>query len=190
VSDLYDLLTAVRSHYVEQFVKALEEMRSKGHVLIVEPPMLDAEGELAREGALNLPGRFDLVLQEDDRSSPSMFSPERMLEFQAMAFAGGGMQIEIGPFSWDGVLLTIDGPPQAIAASLAEWFNHAIAAPDDVSIDGIQHAAHFLSDPVVEGETSLVQADFGTVDVDIVIDLLDRLRLAGATRVELSLPTG
>jgi hypothetical protein len=35
-----------------------------------------------------------------------------------------------------------------------------------------------------------VQADLGTADVDVVIDLLDRIRLAGATRVEFSLPVG
>ena len=43
---------------------------------------------------------------------------------------------------------------------------------------------------VIEGATSLVQADLGTADVDVLIDLFDRLRLAGATRVELSLPPG
>ena len=54
--------------------------------------------------------------------------------------------------------------------------------------DGIQRAAHFLSDPEVDGRTSLVQADFGTVDVHIVMALFDQLRLAGASRVELGLP--
>ena len=65
-----------------------------------------------------------------------------------------------------------------------------MCAPEGVTEDDIQHAAHFLSDPVVEGATSLAQADFGTADVDVVIDHFDRLRLAGATRVEHSLPPG
>jgi hypothetical protein len=33
-----------------------------------------------------------------------------------------------------------------------------------------------------------VQADLGTVDVDLMIYLIDQLRLAGASRVELGLP--
>ena len=74
------------------------------------------------------------------------------------------------------------------SAALAEWFENAIGAPDGVKHDEIQRAAHFLSDPVVEGRTSLVQADFGTADVHVVMALFDTLRLAGAYRVEFGLP--
>jgi hypothetical protein len=94
----------------------------------------------------------------------------------------------VAPFQWDNVRIAIEGEPRAIAAALAEWFDGALAAPDDVREDEIQRAAHFLSDPVVEGLTSLVQADLGTVDVHIVMALFDVLRLAGASRVELGLP--
>jgi len=113
-----------------------------------------------------------------------------MLEFEPIAFQGGGLHIVIAPFSWDGARIAIDGDPPAIAAALAGWFDNAIGAPEGIDEDGLQHAAHFLSDPVVEGATSIVQADLGTADVDVVIDLLDRIRLAGATRVEFSLPVG
>jgi len=188
VSDLFELLSSIRSHYVDQFEKALGELRAGGHGLIIEPPMLNEQGELAREGALNLPARFDLAVQEGDTASPSMFSPGKMLEFEPVAFEGGGLSIVISPFSWDGVQIAIDGEAAAVAAALADWFENAIAAPEGVPEDGLQHAAHFLSDPRVEGGTTLAQADLGTVDVDVVVDLFDRMRFAGAARVELSLP--
>ena len=44
--------------------------------------MLNDAGELAREGVLNLGGRYDLAVQDGDSASPSMFSPGRMLEFE------------------------------------------------------------------------------------------------------------
>lgn len=188
MSDLFSLLGDIRDNYVGQFELALQELREKGTIVLVEPPVLNDAGELAREGMLDLGARYDLAVQEGDSASPSMFSPARMLDFPPISFQGGGLLIEMAPFSWDGVRIAIDGNPMSVAAALKGWFENAIGAPEGVDIDGLQHAAHFLSDPVVEGQTSVVQCDLGTADVDVVIDLFDRIRLAGATRVELSLP--
>lgn len=188
MSDLFDLLTDIRTHYVDQFEKALGDLRAEGSSLIIEPPILNEAGEMAREGVLNIGARYDLAIQEGDSATPSMFAVGRMLEFEALVFEGGGLRIVIAPFMWDGVRIAIDGDVAKISAAMADWFEGAICAPEGVDVDGIQHAAHFLSDPVIEGETAMFQADLGTVDVDVVIDLFDRARLAGATRVELSLP--
>jgi hypothetical protein len=188
MADLVKMLTQVRDHYVDMFEAALQELREKGHTLIIEPPMVNESGQLAREGALNLGARHDLALLEGDSATPSMFSPSRMLRFEPESFHGAGLNIVIAPFQWDNVRIAIDGDPAAIAAALAEWFENAIGAPDGVKHDEIQRAAHFLSDPVVEGRTSLVQADFGTADVHVVMALFDTLRLAGAYRVEFGLP--
>ena len=188
MTDLNDLHTQVRTHYVNMFEAALAELREKGHTLIVEPPMVDADGQLAREGALNLGARYDLALVEGEGATPSAFSPSKMLNFSAEAFHGAGLNIVIAPFQWDNVRIAIEGEPKTIAAALAEWFEGAISAPNDIKEDGIQRAAHFLSDPEVEGRTSIVQADFGTVDAHIVMALFDALRLAGANRVEFGLP--
>ena len=190
MSDLFSLLADIRTNYVGQFEQALRDLREQGRTVMIEPPMLDDQGELAREGVLNLGARYDLAVVEGESASPSMFSPGRMLEFEPIAFQGGGLHIVIAPFSWDGARIAIVGDPPALAAALAGWFDNAIGAPEGIDEDGLQHAAHFLSDPVVEGATSIVQADLGTADVDVVIDLLDRIRLAGATRVEFSLPVG
>lgn len=190
MSALFNLLTSIRATYVEQFDKALQELRDKGHAVIVEPPMLDERGELAREGVLNLAGRYDFAVQDGESAGPSLFSPARMLSFDPVGFQGGGLEIVVAPFSWDAVRIAIDGETKAIAAALGEWFENAIGAPEGVDVDGLQYAAHFLSDPDVAGGTSVCQADLGTADIEILIDLFDRLRLAGATRVELSLPTG
>lgn len=188
MADLVKMLTQVRDHYVDMFEAALQELGEKGHRLIIEPPMVNESGQLAREGALNLGARHDLALLEGDSATPSMFSPSRMLRFEPESFHGAGLNIVIAPFQWDNVRIAIDGDPAAIAAALAEWFENAIGAPDGVKHDEIQRAAHFLSDPVVEGRTSLVQADFGTADVHVVMALFDTLRLAGAYRVEFGLP--
>ena len=188
MTDLNELISQVRTHYVGMFEGALAELREKGNKLIVEPPMVDEAGALARHGALNLGARYDLALVEGEGATPSAFSPSKMLNFTAEGFHGAGLDIVIAAFQWDNVRITIDGEPKAIAAALAEWFEGAIAAPDDIKEDGIQRAAHFMSDPEVDGRTSIVQADFGTVDAHIVMALFDALRLAGASRVELGLP--
>jgi len=190
VTELVDLLSAIRTHYVGMFEAALEELRGKGHRLIIEPPMLNEAGQLAREGELNLGARYDLAIAEGDMATPSMFSPSRMLEFEPASFEGGGLSIVLAPFQWDNVRMAIDGDPAAIAGALGEWFEQALAAPDDVTEDGLQRAAHFLSDPVVEGGASLVMADLGTLDVHVLIELFDRLRDAGVSRIELGLADG
>lgn len=188
MTDLNELLAQVRDHYVNMFEAALAELREKGHTLIVEPPMVDEAGQLVREGALNLGARYDLALVEGEGATPSAFAPSKMLNFTAEAFHGAGLDIVIAPFQWDNVRIAVDGEPKAIAAALAEWFEGALSAPTDIAEGTIQRAAHFLSDPEVEGPTSIVQADLGTVDTHIVMALFDALRLAGANRVEFSLP--
>ncbi len=188
MTDLNDLLTHVRNHYVDMFEAALDELRGKGHTLIVEPPVVDEAGQLVREGALNLGARYDLALVEGEGATPSAFSPSKMLNFTAEAFHGAGLDIVISPFQWDNARIAIDGEPKTISVALAEWFEGALSAPGEIEEGGIQRAAHFLSDPDVAGRTSIVQADFGTVEVHIVMALFDTLRLAGASRVEFGLP--
>ncbi|MEZ6029146.1 MAG: hypothetical protein R3C46_05290 [Hyphomonadaceae bacterium] len=190
MADLVQMLTQVRAHYVDMFETALKELRDKGHRLIIEPPAVDEAGQLAREGVLDLGMRYDLALEEDGAATPSQFSPSRMLKFEPEAFHGAGLNIVLEPFRWDEARLVIEGDPDAVAAALKDWFENAIAAPDDVREDEIQRAAHFLSDPEVAGRTTLVQADLGTVDVHVVIALFDELRLAGASRVEVGMAEG
>ncbi len=190
VDDLHKLLTSVRTHYVGMFENALKELREKGHKLIVEPPMVDEAGALAREGVFNAGSRHDLAIEENGAATPSMFQPGKMLKFEPVAFHGAGLNIAVSPFRWDGVQIAIDGDPVKVAAILADWFENALCAPEGVAEDGLQHAAHFISDPVVDGGTSIVQADLGTVDVALVIYLIDQLRLAGASRVEVGMAEG
>ena len=45
MTDLNDLLTHVRNHYVDMFEASLAEMREKGYTLIIEPPVVDDAGE-------------------------------------------------------------------------------------------------------------------------------------------------
>lgn len=190
MDDLNKLLTSVRDHYVGMFENALNELREKGHRLIIEPPMVDEAGELAREGVFNVGSRYDLAIEENGAATPSMFEPSKMLKFEPVSLHGGGLNISIAPFRWDGVTIAIHGDPVKVAAVLAEWFENALCAPEGVAEEGLQHAAHFMSDPLVDGETTTVQADLGTVDVDVVIYLIDQLRLAGAHRVEVGMAEG
>lgn len=190
MDDLHKMLSSVRAHYVDMFEAALNELRGKGHKLIIEPPAVDEAGELAREGVLNVGLRYDLAIEENGSATPSMFEPNKMLKFEPVSFHGGGLNIAVSPFRWDAVNIAIHGDPAKVAAVLAEWFENALCAPEGIAQDGLQHAAHFISDPVVEGETTTVQADLGTVDVDLVIYLIDQLRLAGAHRVEVGLAEG
>lgn len=188
MADLEKMLTQVRDHYVGMFEAALNELRGKGHALIIEPPAVNEAGELAREGVLDIGMRYDLAIEEDGAATPSQFAPSKMLKFGPESFFGAGLNIVLAPLRWDEAHLAIEGEPKAIAAALKEWFESALAAPDDVKQDEIQRAAHFLSDPEVEGTTTRVQADFGTADAYVVMALFDTLRLAGASRVELGLP--
>ena len=126
MDDLQQLLTNVRTHYVDQFANALAELRGKGHKLIIEPPMVDEAGGLAREGALNLGSRYDLAIEENDAATPSMFQPGKMLRFEPVAFHGAGLNIVVTPFQWDNVRIAIDGDAAIIARVLSAWFENAL----------------------------------------------------------------
>jgi hypothetical protein len=127
VDDLQKLLTNVRAHYVDMFENALKELREKGHRLIIEPPMVDEAGDLAREGVLNVGSRYDLAIEENGAATPSMFQPSKMLKFEPAAFHGG-LNIVVSPFQW----MMCASPPmecRTVAAVLAGG-SRTICAPE------------------------------------------------------------
>lgn len=188
MSDLVELLTAIRSHYLGIFDEALDALRAEGRTFVVEPALLDAQGDVVREGALDTGARCDVLVMVDGKPTPTTLSADRMLQFEPASFTGGGLTVVISPFTWDNARIAIDCEPQAAAKVLADWFEEAFSERDGADDQSLLGVAHEISDPVVEGATSIVLIDFGSLDTAVVIDLFDRLGAVGASRVELSLP--
>ena len=100
----------------------------------------------------------------------------------------GHLRFILSPFTWDNARIAIDCEAQAAAKVLADWFEEAFSERGGADNQSLLGVAHEISDPLVEGATSIALIDFGSVDIALVIDLFDRLGAAGASRVELSLP--
>ena len=122
MADLVKMLTQVRDHYVDMFEAALQELREKGHTLIIEPPMVNEAGELAREGALNLGSRArPRPAGRRQRNAQHVLAQPKMLRFEPEAFHGAGLNIVVAPFQWDNVRIAIDG--DAVKPSPPRWPN-------------------------------------------------------------------
>ncbi len=188
MSDLVELLTAIRSHYLGLFCEALDALRAEKRTFIVEPALLDAQGDVVREGLLDTGARCDVLVMVGDTLTPTTLSADRMLQFEPASFTGADLTVVISPFTWDNARIAIDCEAQAAAKVLADWFEEAFSERGSANNQSLLGVAHEISDPLVEGATSIALIDFGSVDIALVIDLFDRLGAAGASRVELSLP--
>ena len=188
MSDLVELLSAIRSHYLGIFGEALDALRAESRAFIVEPALLNAQGDVVREGALDTGARCDVLVMVGDTLTPTTLSADRMLQFEPASFTGAGLTVVISPFTWDNARIAVDCEAQAAAKVLADWFEEAFSERGGADNQSLLGVAHEISDPVVEGATTIAQIDLGSLDIALVIDLFDRLGAAGASRVELSLP--
>lgn len=178
----------MRGVYLRRLVACLDDLRREGSAFFAEAAMPAADG-LAREGPLSLPFRCDaLVVSRDGKSvKPTLFEVERHLDFSPQEFEGGGVEILLSSCHWEAVQLTIWGEPARVAAATKAWFEAAFEPPEQRDEDQIQEVAHDISGFVANDEITTFVADFGTMPVAQVFALFDRLRDAGATRVELSM---
>src|SRR5689334_17750929 len=104
MSDLAELLGAVRAHYLEHFREAIEEhVADLGQKVIPEAPLLDAAGEVVREGTLQLPYRVDLAIVRDAECVESqLVDTPTLLSFDPVEFSWeGGLRVELAAFQWN-----------------------------------------------------------------------------------------
>jgi hypothetical protein len=188
MSGLGELLQGVRAFYLGRLREALEECEvDTSQQAIAEAPLLDAAGEVLREGALRLPVRVDLAIVRDAESIDSLtIDTEGMLSFDAVRFTWEeSLEVELAPFQWNMCPLALaPAPSLEQLAPLAQWFERWFEEREDVD-PPFFGCVHYLSDPEEEEGECRLALDLGSAPVAAFEQLLDACRSAGATRVRI-----
>ncbi len=67
-----ELLEKIRDYYLTRFEEEISERQNAGLQIILEPELLDKNGNLACTGSFNSPYRNDLVIVENGKAIDSI----------------------------------------------------------------------------------------------------------------------
>jgi hypothetical protein len=180
------LLYPVRDAYIARFEAFLRELRGRTRSFIVEPEMRDSGGGVSRRGALGTITRHDVIGRMPYGSIKAFaVDSDRLVEFPRARFDEDGVDLGVSPFLWENMQVWADGPSDAVCRALSLWFGAAATPAAGCSHQEIQGVAHFISDPIIEGEFTTCVIDLGSAPVEAVMALLGYLWRAGARRVDL-----
>jgi hypothetical protein len=184
------LLDDIRDKYLTQFQECIAYVKENGMEAMCEAAYRDEDGALAREGTLSLPMRLDVVGVADGEAKDTIrVDSTAMLAFEPIDFEwSGGLPTLLAPFHWDGCHVRATGiRKNADWSHLRGWFDRWFDGEDtrQPDADGLCGVIHFLSDPKQEGAATTFEVDFGSAPVEAFEELLDALRDAGATKIEI-----
>ncbi len=174
-----DLLSAIRAHYVKQLAEASRKVPG-----LVEPVFRNADGSLALQGMLQLPGRADFV--PAGAGEPQSVDADSRLTFGPMEVRHLSCAIIFEPFTWDWAVVVVQGVALTeISAIVHSWFYRWFDAEDTKSADadGLFGVVHFASDPVVREGAVETTLDLGSAPVAALQDFLKLLAERGATHI-------
>lgn len=180
-----EIIEAVRELYVAQVAETVAGFSEDTHV--VEPVLLDAEGDVAVEGPLRLPFRADYASLETGQLES--FAAPREIRFEPFSFELGDTEIVVAPFAWDYAAVRVSGAWDGLAKRLfTDWHRRAFgdgAADDDIDLHNVIHVA---STPEVDDGGYAFEADFGTAPASTVSDLLLALLANAPERIAIGMP--
>ncbi len=181
---LGELLERLRGVYVDRLAAAIAA--SPGAT--PEPVLRSEDGAVARRGTLSLGLRADLVREAGGADETVSVLSTALARFEPLRFEWNGVPIEIRPFFWDALLLTLVGIPTAVPFdALCAWYEHWFAADGATAHDGaVAHVVHFMSDPVATSDGCELELDLGSAPVEAFEELLDAATSLGPLRLTLS----
>jgi hypothetical protein len=184
------LLDQIRDKYLTEFQECIAYVKENGMEAMCEAAYRDENGALAREGTLSLPMRLDVVeVAKGEAKDTIRVDSDSMLSFEPFDFKwSGGLPTRLAPFHWDGCHVRAKGIPTGTDWSrLRDWFDRWFDGEDtrQPDADGLCGVIHFLSDPKQAGAATTFEVDFGSAPVEAFEELLDALRDAGATKIEI-----
>ena len=183
-----ELISAIRQPYVSLLADTVA-----ARDCVAEPPLMDEDGELVLDGALNTGCRLDLVVTNEDGADEILrIDSSTQMDFDPLEFEIDAMRVTVMPFAWDWVAVDVEGLSwERTQEVLHDWFMRWFDEDDSNSLEepGLLGVVHFVSDPVEDDEGRFsVTADLGSAPVEVIDDLLFRLLDAGASGVSVGQP--
>ena len=188
-----ELLARVRTSYVDSFARRLASAsRAAGERLIPEVTVCQADGEVARAGALDLPRRADACVFADEVIAGLVhFDSEEMLAFEPLSLVwGDGLDVDLYPFTWDACELRFTPPEDDDLGPLVAWFRRWFDEGDERALTnefpgGVVHS---LSEPVEDGDSWIIVVDLGSARLRAFEELLDAISAMGRPRLVVGRP--
>ncbi len=173
-----ELLARIRTTYVEEFARRLEQAGREGQGrLLPEAALCRPDGGLALAGALELPQRVDAcAFSEGEAASVLSFGSERMLTFDPLTLVWGDhLDVELHPFTWDDCELRFAPPSDGDLGALTRWFRHWFDEADEraQTNEFPGNVVHSFSGPSDEDGIWAVAIDLGSARIKAFEELLD-----------------
>lgn len=184
---LETVLDRVRDLHVTNFVNALALVEGDGTAVLPEVVRRDEQGNVLRDGVLNLPSRHDFSCKSEightNRDLPSL----ELLDFEPVDLnLNDSVRLHINPILWDKLQISFDtgdDPKRLLRLRLwfLEWFLPR-KYEYEATISGVVHS---LTGPKRDGETWHICVDMGTAPALAFTELLSALASRGVSRMTL-----
>ncbi|MDX2110815.1 MAG: hypothetical protein SFY80_11295 [Verrucomicrobiota bacterium] len=192
------LLDNIRNNHLESFAEKLDSLDDEGLSFDPEVALVDDSGALTLDGALALPRRVDVevedpetgVFEELDIPSDKLYAfPPITVDWTAH------MRVVFSPFRWEACRVTAEGILSGHNLDdLKQWYlnwfdveDNELPEDEDGECDGFHEVVHSLSDPVMEESMLSFEVDLGSAPIEAFDGLLDALSAMGARQVKLTL---
>jgi hypothetical protein len=172
VATLGALAARVREHFLDQFRDFVEQQMKACTVGRAEVKLGGVSGMYRTAYCVDF-------LSNDGQVRLIECAPERHLAFDRLVADHGRLTLEVDALHWDDVVLRHDLaelPTGVVDAWFDRWYG-----PDDRTTEMI----HSLS-----VTPRLISVDFGTAPVGALLEMIDLLEKAGATRLQIGAGRG
>lgn len=189
-----DILGKVREHYLKHFRDILRERRREPQSHLVVEPIVKMGGVTPlREGALGLPRRLDLVVQNEEGAAQVAIQTRHGILMEPIDFAWTrATMVHIHPFRWEECPIRVPG---YIAdeqwGPLLNWFDKWFDEFENrVSLSkDVHEVIHGLSDPMFgDDDTTTVVIDLGSATLEGFEEMLDAFAEMETTSIHIGLP--
>lgn len=183
IMTLAEFFADIREPYVSKLAEAVAAVDAH-----VEPALRKADGSLALDGHFRQPFRADFIPKGGDGRSV-MVSSDKCLNFEPIVVDVDSCHVEIQPFVWDWVELSVEGISGKAVISVGKaWFPCWFDSDDTNEADeqGLYGVVHYIGDPKAIDEGFELTIDMGSAPPEALEDLITRLAQAGAKRMTLS----
>jgi len=177
----------VRALHLKSFEKELAASASGCDGVTAEPIRRDENGQVVRDGVLNLPSRVDFSCKLQSGYTMSDIKSPKHPDFEPVDLKiDGKLELTIFPFSWDEVQISFetgDDPKRLLRLRLwyLEWFQtRRTKVGSDLS--GVVHA---LRGPKKDGKYWHVCLDMGSAPTAALTELFSVLASRGVDRLTL-----
>jgi len=186
-----DLLSAVRSLYVDFYRAAVKDKRSfeilrfKRPAVAVGVHVAIGDDSNPQDSRFNLPIRLDMM--NGTAKEPKVYKVEhdKRVEFDPIAASfPGGVTVMIEPFSWDACDVAAEGDLDdwhLVLEWFERWFDRADRLHADA--DGLALVIHEMSEPEATKLGTAFTVDFGAAPIDAFVDLMLTLDRKGMKNI-------